>query len=178
MSQISETGHRYAGELTQALVSRGALDESWADVFTQVPRHLFLPAFYTRAPGGWGLITPETVGPERWLQLAYHDVTWVQRLDGPGNIPGTPASSSIQPSLAAQMLIALDPGPGDHVLEVGAGTGWLTALLSYRCGAGNVTGIELDPELIRHARAALAELGYQPALIHADGFDGFAEHAP
>ncbi len=178
MSPISETGHRYADQLTQALVSRGLLDESWADAFTQVPRHLFLPAFYTRTPSAWGLITPETVGQERWLQLAYRDVTWVQRLDGPGNTPGTPASSSIQPSLAAQILTALAPGPGDHVLEVGAGTGWLTALLSHRCGAGNVTGIELDPELIRHARAALDELGYQPALIHADGFHGFAEHAP
>jgi len=58
------------------------------------------------------------------------------------------------------------------------GTGWLTGLLSHCCGAANVTGIELDPELISHARAALDELGYQPALIHADGFHGFAEHAP
>ncbi|MGH3940387.1 MAG: protein-L-isoaspartate O-methyltransferase family protein [Pseudonocardiaceae bacterium] len=178
MSPIPKTGHHYASQLTQALVSRGVLDESWTDAFTQVPRHLFLPAFYTRTPGGWGLITPETVGQERWLQLAYHDVTWVQHLDGPGNTPGTPASSSIQPSLAARMLTALEPSPGDHVLEVGAGTGWLTALLSHRCGAGTVTGIELDPELIRYARTTLDELGYQPTLIHADGINGFAEHAP
>lgn len=178
MNPISETGHRYAEQLTQDIVSRGLLDESWTDAFTQVARHLFLPAFYTRTPGAWELITPETVGQERWLQLAYHDVTWVQRLDGPGTTPGTPASSSIQPSLAAQILTALAPGPGDHVLEIGAGMGWLTALLSHHCGAGNVTGIELDPELIRHARATLDELSYQPALIHADGFHGFAEHAP
>lgn len=175
---ISETGHRYADQLTQALVCRGVLDESWADAFTQIPRHLFLPVFYNRTPGAWELITPETVGQQRWLQLAYHDITWVQRLDGPGTTPGTPASSSIQPSLAAQMLTALDPGPGDRVLEVGTGTGWLTALLSHRCGAGNVTGIELDHDLICHARALLEELGYQPELIHADGFHGFAEYAP
>ena len=178
MSPISETGHRYADQLTQSLVSRGVLDESWTDAFTQVPRHLFLPAFYNRTPGAWELITPEIVGQERWLQLVYRDITWVQRLDGPGNTAGTPASSSIQPSLAAQMLTALDPGPGDRVLEVGVGTGWLTALLSHRCGAGNVTGIELDHDLIRHARASLDELGYRPGLIHADGFNGFAEYAP
>ncbi|MGQ0776526.1 MAG: hypothetical protein ACT4NY_19220 [Pseudonocardiales bacterium] len=54
----------------------------------------------------------------------------------------------------------------------------MTALLSHHCGARNVTGIELDSELIRHARATLDELGYQPALIHADGFNGFTEHSP
>ncbi|MGQ0779209.1 MAG: methyltransferase domain-containing protein [Pseudonocardiales bacterium] len=175
---MPETGHRYADQLAQALVSRGLLDQAWADAFTQVPRHLFLPAFYTRTPGTWQLITPETVGHQRWLQLAYHDLTWVQRLNGPAHTPSTPASSSIQPSLAALMLTALAPDSGDHVLEIGAGTGWLTALLSHRCGAGTVTGLELDPELIHHARATLHELGHQPALIQTDGFHGFPEHAP
>jgi protein-L-isoaspartate O-methyltransferase len=164
--------------LARHLSGRGLLDETWTEVFASVPRDLFLASFYRPAGDSWEHITSETAGEERRLQLAYSDVTWVQRLSGPRSIPGIPASSCIQPSLAARMLTALAARPGDRVLEIGAGTGWLTALLSRRCGTSNVTAVELDPELITQSRATLAELGCAPSLICADGFNGHPPHAP
>jgi protein-L-isoaspartate(D-aspartate) O-methyltransferase len=169
---------RCAAQLARGLLARGLLDQPWAEAFTQIRRDLFLPTFYHRSGDSWQLITPETVGTARWLQLAYQDVTWVQRLNGPGGTPGAPASSCIQPSLAARMLTALTAGPGDRVLEIGAGTGWLTALLSHRCGADNITAVELDPELVDQARTTLNQLGHHATLSCADGFTGVPDHAP
>jgi protein-L-isoaspartate O-methyltransferase len=177
MTPLSEnSGHSAA--LTRRLTERGLLDRTWAEIFSSIPRDLFLPTFYRRAGDTWELISSGTAGEEHRLRLAYNDVTWVQRLSGPGATPGKPASSCIQPSLAARMLTALAAEPGNRVLEVGAGTGWLTALLSCRCGADNVTAVELDPDLVGQARASLGQLGHKTSLICADGFDGYTARAP
>jgi protein-L-isoaspartate O-methyltransferase len=167
-----------AVRLASDLLSAGRIDESWAEAFAAAPRDLFLPAFYSRSGDSWQLITPGTVGRQQWLKLVYSDVTWVQRLDGPHHLPGTPACSCIQPSLAARLLTILPVTPGARICEIGSGTGWLTAILSHRYGASQVTGIELDPDLIRQASATLTELGYQPQLICADGYNGDPDAAP
>jgi protein-L-isoaspartate(D-aspartate) O-methyltransferase len=53
-----------------------------------------------------------------------------------------------QPRTVATMLELLDVSPGAWVLDVGAGSGWTTALLGYLVGAqGSVTGVELEDSL-------------------------------
>lgn len=53
-----------------------------------------------------------------------------------------------QPSTVAAMLRLLDARPGHRVLDVGAGSGWTTALLAHLVGpTGLVVGVELVPEL-------------------------------
>ena len=53
-----------------------------------------------------------------------------------------------QPTTVANMLELLDVHPGQRVLDVGAGSGWTTALLGELVGpAGRVVGLELVPEL-------------------------------
>jgi protein-L-isoaspartate(D-aspartate) O-methyltransferase len=53
-----------------------------------------------------------------------------------------------QPHTVATMLKLLEVSPGDRVLDVGAGSGWTTALLGYLAGArGSVTGVELEESL-------------------------------
>jgi protein-L-isoaspartate(D-aspartate) O-methyltransferase len=53
-----------------------------------------------------------------------------------------------QPRSVAAMLRLLDVRPGDRVLDVGAGSGWTTALLAELVGpTGLVVGVELVPEL-------------------------------
>ena len=53
-----------------------------------------------------------------------------------------------QPRTVASMLRLLGVRPGHRVLDVGAGSGWTTALLAHLTGpAGLVVGVELVPEL-------------------------------
>ena len=50
--------------------------------------------------------------------------------------------------------------PGQHVLDVGAGSGWTTALLGHLVGpTGRVRGVELLGDLVTFARANLARSG-------------------
>ena len=62
-----------------------------------------------------------------------------------------------QPSTVAAMLRLLEVPVGCHVLDVGSGSGWTTALLARLVGpAGRVLGLELDPELAAFGAANLA----------------------
>lgn len=64
-----------------------------------------------------------------------------------------------QPTTVRDMLYLLDVQPGDTVLDVGAGSGWTTALLAYLTGAeGSVLGLEIDPELVEFGAANLSRM--------------------
>ena len=66
--------------------------------------------------------------------------------DGP--IPIGHGQTNSQPRSVAAMLRLLDVRPGQRVLDVGAGSGWTTALLGHLVGpSGLVVGVELVPEL-------------------------------
>lgn len=72
-----------------------------------------------------------------------------------------------QPRTVARMLRLLGVQPGDTVLDLGAGSGWTTALLGYLVGAaGRVIGLELVPELAQRASAALAGFHLPQAEVH------------
>lgn len=58
-----------------------------------------------------------------------------------------------QPTTVRRMLEWLDIQEGDHVLDVGAGSGWTSALLSHIVGkGGSVVATELVPELVKFGR--------------------------
>ena len=78
--------------------------------------------------------------------------------DGPIRIGHGQTNS--QPRTVGDMLRLLDPRPGQRVLDVGAGSGWTTALLARLVGPeGEVLGLELVPELARWGAANLAATG-------------------
>ena len=82
-----------------------------------------------------------------------------------------------QPWIVATMTAALDMHPGEHVLEIGVGSGYQTAVL-LEVGA-RVTGIERHGALARDAQARLRSLGYRDFDIHiADGTSGWPGPGP
>jgi protein-L-isoaspartate(D-aspartate) O-methyltransferase len=62
-----------------------------------------------------------------------------------------------QPTLHAHLIHQASPAEGEHVVHVGTGTGYYTAILAHLVGpSGRVTGIEFDPELAARATANFA----------------------
>ncbi|WNI17643.1 methyltransferase, FxLD system [Actinacidiphila sp. ITFR-21] len=98
--------------------------------------------------------------------------------DNPGG--PLPLSLASVPSIVAMMLKQLDAQPGDHVLEIGAGTGYNAALLAEIVGAhGEVTTVDIEPDVAVHARNALNATGYERVtVIERDGLKGASENAP
>lgn len=85
----------------------------------------------------------ENFVPEGKKEMAFMDM----------EIPLGHGVSMWQPKLEARALQELRLGGGDKVLEVGTGSGYLTALLSAL--AGHVTSVEIVPELSEMARQHL-----------------------
>lgn len=82
-----------------------------------------------------------------------------------------------QPYIVAFMVEALALRGGEKVMEVGAGSGYAAAVLAEI--AGEVFTIERIGQLAERAAAALADAGYRNVHVrHADGTEGWAEHAP
>ena len=62
-----------------------------------------------------------------------------------------------QPRTVAAMLRLLELADGQHVLDVGAGSGWTTALIARLIGPeGSVVGVELEPDLAAWGGANVA----------------------
>jgi len=99
--------------------------------------------------------------------------------DGPIQIGHGQTNS--QPRTVEAMLRLLEVEPGHHVLDVGAGSGWTTALLAHMTGpSGSVVGVELLPDLAEWGASNLAGTSYEWASIRAarPGVLGVPDEAP
>ncbi|OAN82404.1 protein-L-isoaspartate O-methyltransferase [Jannaschia sp. EhC01] len=95
--------------------------------------------------------------------------------DGPMDLGG--GRQLLDPRGTAKLLQALSPTPGDLVLELGAATGYTTALLAHMAEA--VVAIEEDEDLARDAEVALSEQGVDnAALIQGALTEGSVKHGP
>jgi len=82
-----------------------------------------------------------------------------------------------QPFIVALMTELLNPGPNDVILEVGAGSGYQTAVLSLL--VKQVYALEIIASLAKVASARLRKLGYGNVEVRqGDGNSGWPEHAP
>jgi protein-L-isoaspartate(D-aspartate) O-methyltransferase len=82
-----------------------------------------------------------------------------------------------QPFVVAFMVETLRLKTTDRVLEVGSGSGYVLAVLARL--AGDVRGIELEPELCARSRETLASLGLPEVSVRCgNGFGGWPEAAP
>lgn len=181
-----------ARRLANDLRDKGYLtDDAWYEVFTRVPRHVFVP--YGAVESGpqddrrYTLVRGDAPAErDAWLNAVYCDQTLLTHFDsGPAEValekeeqPHDYRSSGTAPGFLAYMLDALDVTDGDRVLDVGTGTGYGAALLSERVGDAYVTSVDVEPQLIELARARLAKAGYSPTVVAGDGRDGYKPGAP
>jgi protein-L-isoaspartate(D-aspartate) O-methyltransferase len=142
--------HRFTGyrrRLIEEVRSRGIDDLEILQLFDLVPRHLFLPE------GVWTRAYEDAPIP-----IGYHQ-------------------TASQPSLQALFLSILKPRETEKVLEIGTGSGFLTALLAKM--ADRVYSVERIRELSARARKALDQLGIlNVALLVGDGTIGWRKYAP
>jgi len=133
--------------LIEKIRERGTDDLEILKLFDEIPRHRFLPE------GVWN--------------RAYEDAP----------IPIGYRQTASQPSLQARYLDILSPTKDDKVLEIGTGSGYLTALLSRM--ADRVYSVERIRELSVRARRALDDLEIRNvALMVGDGTIGWRKYAP
>jgi len=146
----SLSDHQFTGyrrRLIEEIRGRGIDDLEILQLFDQVPRHHFLPE------GVWTRAYEDSPVP-----IGYHQ-------------------TASQPSLQALYLKILRPGPDEKVLEIGTGSGFLTALLAE--SADRVYSVERVRELSARARKALDKMGYlNVALLVGDGTIGWKKYAP
>jgi protein-L-isoaspartate(D-aspartate) O-methyltransferase len=78
------------------------------------------------------------------------------------------------------MLEQLDVRDGHRIFEAGAGTGWNAALLATLAGpVGQVSTIDIDPEISAQAAANLERAGFANVRVSAgDAGQGIPENAP
>ncbi|HKV39491.1 MAG TPA: protein-L-isoaspartate(D-aspartate) O-methyltransferase [Blastocatellia bacterium] len=133
--------------MIELLRRRGILDESLLRAMAEIPRHLFVP--------------------EALAAKAYGDHA----------LPIGYMQTISQPYMVARMTQLLELNPESNVLEIGAGSGYQTAVLSRV--AGRVFAIERIPELARSAQANIRRLGCYNATVKAfDGTAGWSQDAP
>lgn len=172
-----------AGQMFDRLTASGELTPAWSEAFAVIPRHRFIPDTIWITDGTGLVPLHRREDPQEWIQRAYAPAAVVTQVDDghpadPGERGCYITSSASHPGVVARMLAALDAQPGMRVLEIGTGTGYNAALLAYRLGSGNVTSIEIDPQIAEHARYALASTGYPLTVITGDGAGGYPAHAP
>lgn len=126
--------------------------------FADVPREDFL------GPGPW--VIPRWVGGN--VPTPSDDPTYLY-VDNVVQIVAEKRLNNGQPSGHAKWIAAASIEPGDHVVHVGTGTGYYTAIIAHMAGpSGKVTGIEFDPDLAGSAKANLAPFA-NVELIQGDG---------
>jgi protein-L-isoaspartate(D-aspartate) O-methyltransferase len=117
------------------------LDEGVLEVLRQIPRELFVP--------------------QAQRYRAYADV----------EVPLARGQHMLRPSVVGRVLQALLPRPGERVLEIGAGSGFVSACL--RAMSGGVRSLEVYPQLAEEARRNLALLGMRDVeVLDGDALQG------
>jgi len=122
------------------------LDQRVLDIMSAIPREAFVP--------------------ERYAALAFADT----------NVPLGHGQVMMAPKLEGRLLQALDIKSGDTVLEVGTGSGYVTACLA-RLGK-QVTSIDIIPEFTRATEAKLAKLNCHNVNLETGDALGDAKTGP
>ncbi len=125
------------------------------DALLQTPRHTFLPGVD--------------------LRHAYRD----QAVTTAQNDEGWFESSCSTPSIVCTMLEALDLSGAQNILELGAGTGYTSALMARCAPQAKIVTLEVLDDIAQSTAARLQEMGLSSIEVRsADGSDGSAGPGP
>jgi protein-L-isoaspartate(D-aspartate) O-methyltransferase len=157
------------------------LPERLREAVAATPRHEFVHRFRLRSGPlddriGDDVLRDSDADPTGHLTEIYSDEV-MNHVDAAGErLPST----NSQPSYVLWLLHMLDLRPGQRVLEIGSGSGWLAAVMAQLVGpGGHVTGIEIIPALAAQSAADLARLGIgNVSVLAADGVQGHATGTP
>lgn len=128
-------------------IGRDCVEGRLREALLKVPRHFFVPA--------------------QLAALAYQDTPLPLGFD----------KTVSQPFVGALMIDLLEVQPGQHVLEVGTGLGYQSAIMA-ELGA-DVQSVEIVEEFAAEAAIRLSAAGYDTVRIKTgDGSRGWSEHAP
>ena len=139
--------------------------EAVVRAFAKVPREHFL------GPGPWQIVNPWRLDVEPSYRMTpdadarhiYHNI--LVGIDPERHL------NNGQPSFLAFLIDALELQEGEHVVHVGCGTGYYSAILAEVVGRnGHVTAIEIDPELASRAQSNLSYLS-DVQVVAGDGGD-------
>ena len=84
-----------------------------------------------------------------------------------------------QPGVVTRMTEWLDVKEGQKILEIGTGSGWQSAILSYLVGKGIIYSIERHSELVEFAQENLKKLNIDNVhVVLGDGSTGYPEESP
>ncbi|MEV0822877.1 protein-L-isoaspartate O-methyltransferase family protein [Nonomuraea rubra] len=153
--------------------ARGAI----AQALRKVPRHWFVPSLGLVLDGDGGAAPIDRdLDPPAWWDAVYSDRPIATPL-----VAGGTSYTCVNPSPSSvvDVLELLDLRPGHRVLEVGTGSGWVTALLCRLAGeSGRVTSVEEDAGVAEAARRNLVAAGVRPHLVTGDCAGGCPERGP
>ena len=114
-----------------------------------------------------GRIPREDFVPDEYRNLAFADTS----------IPLEHGQVMMPPRVEARMIQSVELGPDDRVLEIGTGSGFVTALLASL--AGHVTSVEIHDALRARAQAKLDEHGVTNVRLHTgNAAAGWPEEGP
>ncbi len=159
MDKETELGIVRRAFAKQILAAAGVADRRMEDAYAHVRREHFL------APGPWHIF--------RWLAgidlpTPDADPVYVYTNDVIEIDPQRRINNG-EPAFHAKLIAAALPAPGEHVVHVGTGLGYYTAILACLVGpSGRVTGIEFEADLAARARANLSEAP-PVAIMQGDG---------
>jgi protein-L-isoaspartate(D-aspartate) O-methyltransferase len=140
------------------MFAAGVSDRRIEAAFAAVPREAFL------GRGPWQIVRwgrGYVTAPSRNPVYLYDDV--VVAILPQRNL------NNGQPSLHAWLIASAAPKAGEHIVHIGVGLGYYTAILAHLAGrSGKVTAIEYDPELAARSARNLADLG-NVNVVNGDG---------
>lgn len=125
----------------------------------------------TQQVRAWSVLAPEVLDVfERLPRERFVPPAWRGAAYGDFPIPLGFGQHMHTPSVAGRTLQAVAVRPTDHVLEIGTGSGYLTAALALL--ATQVHSLEIRPELATQARTNLQAAGIANAEVEdADAFN-------